>query len=285
MRPRSPHAADLLQVACPDVKLQERRPVYRGRGRLFPPFDSCRVRRTPLAYNFRLFVLAVAGVLVSQHPALAAQPVNVVNQTVQSLYVSFSGSGPITWDASCQGTMMGVVIAPGGSCGATAESTNSGSRFCASPNAPSRCDEAQDNRQTFIETTFDTSESCTWTGVSGACVSYDISLIPTRCTDDLWKKDRCAGGGGASYNLPVELTCPGQPPAFTFTCQGPTGTAWGPQHYPIMCGNPNATCIGNGPNCVNAYFYPMFDPPESKYQPVAICSGGRTLTITFLAGQ
>jgi hypothetical protein len=136
MKPRSPDAADLRQAARPDVKLQERRPVCRGRERVFAPFDSCRLRRTLLAYNFQLFVLAVACVLAGQHPALAAQSVNVVNQTAQSLYVSFSGSGPITWDASCQGTMMGVVIAPGGFCGATVESTNSGSRFCASPNAP-----------------------------------------------------------------------------------------------------------------------------------------------------
>ncbi len=111
-----------------------------------------------------------------------------------------------------------------------------------------------------------------------------ISLIPTGCTDALWQQNKCANGGGASYNFPVQLTCPGSPPAPTFTCKGPTDTTYGPQKYPKNCGNPMATCDGNLSSCVNAYFFPMFSY-HAQYQPVGICSGGRTLTITFLSGQ
>jgi hypothetical protein len=115
----------------------------------------------------------------------------------------------------------------------------------------------------------------------GNCVWYDISVIPSNCTDDLWKQDQCAGTGGASYNLPVTLACGG---SATFTCQGPSDTTYGPENYPKNCGNPNATCVGNSANCVNAYFYPMFYPPENKYGPNVPCLSGQTLIITFLPG-
>jgi hypothetical protein len=288
---QTPHATGRPQASWPDAKLQERF-GWRRRGRLFAPIDSGRTRRIPLAHNLWLLVLTVAYMLASPHPVLAAQSANFVNQTTQAIFVNFFG-GPISWQVSqevhpspdsCVATGNGVQIAPGDACLATVESINSGSRFCASPYAPPKCEQAQDNHQTLIETTFNDAAQCAFTGQPGPCVWYDISLIPIRCTDEFWRRDECAGGGGASYNLPVKLTCPGQPPAPTFTCQGPTGATWGPQHYPNNCGNPNATCVGDTSNCVNAYFFPMFTPPENKFQPNAVCSGGRTLQITFLAG-
>ena len=99
-----------------------------------------------------------------------------------------------------------------------------------------------------------------------------------------WQKDRCKGEGGASYNYPVELTCPAET---TYTCRGPTGTKYGSEIYPQNCGNPDPPpphCVGNGPQCVNAYFYPMYDKPESSYAPNSVCPGEQILTITFLSG-
>ncbi len=214
-------------------------------------------------------------------------PVKFVNRRTQAIFVGFSGGGAVHYDAgtSCTVTGNGLKIAAGATCTGTVDSTNSGSRFCASPLANPNCVRAQDDRLTLIETTFDTTDQCQWTHNPGTCVSYDISLIPTGCTDDLWLKDKCAGGGGASYNLPVRLSCGGTPPAPTFTCQGPADSTYGPQKYPRHCGNPNATCVGNTQACVSAYFFPMFTPPENKYQPTGVCSGGRTLTVTFLAGS
>jgi hypothetical protein len=123
---------------------------------------------------------------------------------------------------------------------------------------------------------------CAWLNKGGTCVWYDISLIPTSCTDAAWKRDQCgSGGGGASNNFPVQLTCSAQP---TSTCQGPTDSTSGPQQYPKNCGNPNAPWVGNTSHCVNAYFYPMYDPSENTYAPNSVCPGGQTLTITILSG-
>ena len=116
----------------------------------------------------------------------------------------------------------------------------------------------------------------------GACVWYDISVIPSTCTDSAWAANQCAGTGGASYNLPVQTTCGG---TATYTCQGPQNTTWGPENYPSSCGNPNATCTGNSPGCVNAYFFPMFSGTPSKHQPNQGCYGGNVLGITFMSGS
>ena len=86
----------------------------------------------------------------------------------------------------------------------------------------------------------------------------DISLIPSTCTDALWKLNQCAGTGGASYNLPVQLTCPSQP---TYTCQGPTSTLYGPENYPSNCGNPNSW-QAVPPVIPQAYFFPCFIRPK-----------------------
>ena len=115
----------------------------------------------------------------------------------------------------------------------------------------------------------------------GNCVWFDISVIPSTCTDTLWKANQCAGTGGAAYNLPVSVACNGNT---IYTCQGPASTKYGTANYPSMCGNPNAICQGSA-NCLNAYFYPMFDPPENQYQPNTACLSGQTLTVNFLAGQ
>ncbi|MCI0466434.1 MAG: hypothetical protein L0Y57_05435, partial [Beijerinckiaceae bacterium] len=65
--------------------------------------------------------------------------------------------------------------------------------------------------------------------------------------------------------------------------RGPRGNKYGPANYPENCGNPNATCSGT-PQCLNAYFYPMFDPPQNKYQPNSVCLSGQTLVVRFLPG-
>ena len=133
----------------------------------------------------------------------------------------------------------------------------------------------------MVETTFGAgSGGCTSPSMA-SCVWYDISVIPANCTDQLWVSTSwCSNTGGAAYNLPVTLSCAGQP---TFTCQGPPGSTWGNSNYPSKCGNPNATCDGNSQSCVNAYFFPMFQGPPSKYQPVAQCPAGSALQVTFLA--
>ncbi len=69
-----------------------------------------------------------------------------------------------------------------------------------------------------------------------------------------------------------------------YKCQGPPVTKWGNSKYPGNCGNPYATTQG-GKNGQNAYFYPMFDPPQNQYQPNTVCLSGQTFRVTFLAGQ
>lgn len=216
--------------------------------------------------------------------------VYIANERAAPIFVGYSGAGTIHWqaNASCIPVTTGaggLKIAAGHACGATVTATNSGSRFCASPDAPPNCLRAQDDHQTLIEPTFDTSDQCSWTHEAGTCVAYDISLIPVGCTDALWKADKCAPAGGASYNFPAELSCAGQSTDPTFTCRGPVNGTADPQKYPTQCGNPDAICVGNSPTCVNAYFFPMFSGPPSAHQPVGVCSGGRALTIRFLAGS
>jgi hypothetical protein len=237
-------------------------------------------------------------------------PVNFVNNQSVPVYVSFTiynaddSPGPITWGTNCLNTGVGpnaayAMIDAGTTCSATVDPTQfppngvlgGSSRFCASTAAPpDNCSNAQNEFLTMIETNFqpyvaNPNGSC-FNNMS--CVWYDISLIPnstsTPCTDAAWKLNNCAGAGRAAYNLPVQLSCNANP---TYTCQGPITTKWGNHSYPGSCGNPDATCATGTPNCesgVSAYFYPMFEPPESSYQPNAVCPNGNTLTITFLAG-
>ena len=264
-----------LKLACPHDGSAE------------PRFQNERTGEITRISDPRLRAVAKAECAQDLLGAAETGPVKLVNDRAAPIFVGYSGAGTVHWDANASCIPVttgagGLKIAAGHSCTATVTSTNSGSRFCASPYAPPNCTQAQDNHQTLVEPTFDTSDQCSWTHEPGTCVSYDISLIPVGCTDDLWKANKCAHAGGASYNFPVEMSCSGQPPAPTFTCQGPADTD--PQKYPKNCGNPDAACVGNSQACVNAYFFPMFKPPYSAHQPVGVCSGGRTLTIVFLAG-
>ena len=94
---------------------------------------------------------------------------------------------------------------PGATCAAAAVYDSSESRFCAVAAAAGtpipNCANAQANNLTIVETTFQPASTPGCFG-KGNCVWYDISIIPSTCTDTLWKLNQCAGTGGASYNLP-----------------------------------------------------------------------------------
>lgn len=248
---------------------------------------------------------AVGALLLCGIP-LGAQaqqvPVTIVNSGAAPIYLSFTQlnhtAGAIVWNSSGSGcgststiaTAAQAVVAAGATCQAMADTASGSSRFCAARDkAPADCMDGQAKHLTLVETNFDSSSG----GCFGQapCVWYDISVIPSNCTDALWKKNQCASTGGASYNLPVSLSCAGNAAMPVYTCQGPANTTYGPENYPSQCGNPNATCaVGTSPKgvpCVNgvsAYFYPMFDAPQNTYQPNAVCLSG-TLTVNFLAGQ
>jgi hypothetical protein len=248
-------------------------------GSTAPEFQNQTTGKITAISNPQLLAIAEKACSTASLGATETGAVDIVNKGGAAIFVGFSGS--INWDPSCTRSDTGVEIMPGGSCRATVASNNASTRFCASTGRVPDCTQAQDNHQTLVETTFQTSSQCAWLGKSGTCVWYDISIIPTGCTDAGWQQNECASDGGASYNLPVALSCTAEP---TYTCQGPTGSKYGSQKYPENCGNPNATCVGNSPQCVNAYFYPMYDAPENKYAPNSVCPGGDTLKITFLSG-
>jgi hypothetical protein len=240
----------------------------------------------PLAAALSFFVM-FAYVLTSAPIASASEsaPVNIVNGRSTSIFVGFTANdhnpGPITWGAGCTASGAGAEIAAGATCVATVSSNAVPSRFCAALNqVPTDCFNAQANNQTMVETNFEPASNSGCFN-KGNCVWFDISVIPSTCTDALWQQNQCADTGGASYNLPVAVACNSVP---IYTCQGPPGTTYGPANYPGNCGNPNSTCTGT-PTCQNAYFYPMFDPPENKYQPNTVCLSGQALTVTFLSGS
>lgn len=215
----------------------------------------------------------------------AAGPVKIVNKQSVPIYVGFTASGgtpgSITWGSGCSKSGNGAKIAAGATCQASVTADGTSTRFCAdTASVPANCFEAQQNHQTMIETNFEPASNGGCFN-QGNCVWFDISLIPSTCTDQLWDENQCANTGGASYNLPVQVACGS---STVYTCQGPVSSAWGPENYPSKCGNPDATCQSSA-NCQNAYFYPMFDPPENAYQPNTVCTAAQTLTITFLAGE
>lgn len=213
--------------------------------------------------------------------------VKITNDRNESIFVRFSSQdgspGPITWEFNDDCKPAGpenkaAGINPGATCSAMVDANAGSTRFCAAKNsAPENCWEAQQNHQTMVETTFESASNPGCFG-KGNCVWFDISVIPSFCTDDKWKLNQCAGTGGASYNLPVSLGCGPVDEAdkdthtytYTYTCKGPTSERWGPENYPDDCGDPDATRAGGKGN-VNAYFYPMFEPPENKYQPSSVC--------------
>ena len=255
--------------------------------------------------------LATLCLLPASHPdahgaAATSQPlvtVEIANSRSTPIYVSFTrqdqSAGTINWNSTgsgCTATGSGThaaytTIAANQTCTATIPTDNGSSRFCAALDAaPANCMNAQTEHLTMVETNFVASDQCFGTNVP--CVWYDISVIPSTCTDALWDSDQCKGTGGASYNLPVSLSCAGNPAMPVYTCQGPTNTTYGPENYPSNCGNPNGTCAVGTPKCtdgVAAYFYPMFDPPENAHQPNAVCvkgtGAGAVLSVDFLSGQ
>jgi hypothetical protein len=200
--------------------------------------------------------LLAAFLLGGSHPAWAADPtgyvtVVVANKGANTIHVAFTNyttqqPGPINW-GTCAASVSNnqAAIASGATCTASVPNNVGPSRFCASTTAMAtpNCNNAQANLQTMIETNFGSgaASSCYPTSMA-SCVWYDISLIPSNCTDAAWTQNQCASTGGAAYNLPVALACSAQP---TYTCQGPPGTQYGNSNYPTKCGNPNGTCVGN----------------------------------------
>lgn len=228
-------------------------------------------------------------------------PVTIVNSRQVPIYLSFTlgdanhSPGDINWGTGCTNTGTSThasfaTIPKNGTCTATvspvlnAQKQPTNSRFCATlTTAPDDCMNAQTEHLTMIETVFVAPAPFVCANKLN-CVFYDISVIPQNCTDALWKSNQCAGTGGAAYNLPVQLSCDSQP---TYTCQGPVSGDFGPENYPGNCGDP--TCATSAGGCghykIPAYFYPMFEAPESAYQPGAYCLNGNPLVITFLAGE
>lgn len=215
---------------------------------------------------------------------------NLVNAGSRAIYVGYTKGtqwGKITWvqTQGCTAAGNGLVIAPNTTCAAAAALDNAATRFCAAPlqNAGAsltspNCALAQIYHWTLVETVFQTAAECG--KIPGPCAWYDISVIPANCTDSLWKQNQCNNTGGASYNLPVELSCQGEP---TYICRGPTSTLYGPENYPSNCGNPNSY-KAVPPVVPQAYFFPMFYSPENMHQPNSVCPGGQILTISFLSG-
>lgn len=229
------------------------------------------------------------------HPNLGATQesgnVNIVNGTGKTIYVGFapqSGS-QITWGSSCGSPVQGttVKLAPDVTCRASVSDSvaSPGSRFCAATSVGAsgalNCAMAQQQNRTLIEPYF---QPAPCVGYNVGCIWYDISVIPSNCTDTAWAANRCANTGGAAYNMPVRLSCTGPIAEPSYTCRGPAGSKYGSAEYPSNCGNPEAACIpgkSGNPACVNAYFYP---DDNSHGQPNSVCPNGQTLTITFLTG-
>jgi hypothetical protein len=241
-----------------------------------------------LKFTVWAFGLLAASAIVAGEAA-AQISVLIQNQRSQTIYVAFTvgnghAPGPINW-GNCSAFVKNNQVTLGGgmACNATVPTSAGSSRLCAStsPMTPANCYNAQTNHQTMIETNFTAGAAGCYPTSMANCVWYDISVIPGACDDADWKKNYCSNTGGAAYNLPVQLACPNNP---TYTCQGPPGSVYGNSGYPTNCGTPTATCTGNTPSCVNAYFHPMFVPPWNDHQPNAQCPAGATLRVTFLAG-
>jgi hypothetical protein len=269
-----------------------------------PEFENRRTGATFPITDPRLRAIAEKACQPALFGSQGRGDVNIVNQTGKTIYVGFTpqAGSSITWGSGCLSPIKGltVKILANTTCEASATDSiaNPGSRFCAALSVSPTgldCSMAQQNHQTIIEPYFEPAP-CFGAGTSN-CIWYDISVIPTYCTDNTpygsknsdWQSDSCAYTGGASYNIPVTLACTGSVPEPTFTCKGPpfTNGAYAAAGYPSKCGNPAGMCIDGAEqmctNGVEAYFYPM-SVINSNHQPVGVCPGGQTLTITFLAG-
>jgi hypothetical protein len=277
-----------LVLICPQGGVTQPQFESKKSGKIFPISDP------------RLKAIAVQACQSGSLAATESSSVNIVNNSGNSIYVGFTpqAGSSITWGLGCLSPIKGltVEILANTTCQAavTDSVANPGSRFCASTSLPPGtppvgldCSMAQQNHQTLIEAYFQPAP-CFGPG-TGNCIWYDVSVIPldglepnctaiTTCDNTAWQLDQCKCAGGASYNLPVQLSCSAEP---TLTCQGPQSTKYGSENYPSQCGNPNGTCVGNTQNCVNAFFYPMSGLPN---EPNPACPNGQTLTMTFLSG-
>jgi len=290
-----------------------------------PRFENQKTGETFPISDPRLRAIARKACQPSLGLAEGSSNVNIVNTTGGPIWVGFfpQAGASINWGSGCTTfAPQTVEIQNNGTCQATVAfdtNANPGSRFCAVNTTPGTkgldCSQAQQNQQTLIETNFSLNTSaftpCFGQGVGTTCIYYDISLIPlmnTSCQNNTWfgtqfpvgsgcptatGGPQCAGAGAAAYNLPVTLSCSGEP---TLTCQGPTGL-YPPVNYPKNCGMPSTStsnamsqctcgqfgCTPNTPpNCIAAFFYPMCG---SLPNPNPDCPNGQTLTITFLSGQ
>lgn len=248
-------------------------------------------------HRLMLLVSAIGVMIICSGAYAQGVPVVFANNRSEDIQLNFTlnnaphSNGPITWGVGCDSTgttafSSYATIKKGAVCNATVDPNAGSSRFCATTGTtPTDCMNGQANHLTLIETTFQPASNPGCFG-KGNCVWYDISLIPSNCTDELWKANQCKGTGGASYNLPAAMACKGNPNMPVYICKGPVNTKYGTEKYPSNCGNPNAKCATGTQGCrngVSAYFYPMYDPPENSYQPNAVCLQG-TLTTTFVSG-
>lgn len=281
------HLTGSSQILEPDLRL-----LCPQEASARPQFENLATGKVFAIYDPKLAAIAERVC----HPRLAAPQagnVNILNNTGKLLLVGFSpqAGAQITWGAGCGTPIKGtsVIIRVNGGCHATVTDSvaSPGSRFCATivgvtsseSAAALDCSKAQQQNRTLIETYFQPGP-CFGPGTSN-CIWYDISVIPSTCTDQAWAANRCANNGGAAYNLPVMLSCAGEP---TYVCRGPATNKYGPARYPSNCGNPAAKPVSGptpDPAALNAYFY----PDDNSYgQPNAVCPNGQTLTITFLPG-
>ena len=126
--------------------------------------------------------------------------VSIVNGQAVPIYVSFTtlnqAPGTITWNSSgsgCVQTGKGpnaayTQINAGQTCTASVDTSSSSSRFCAATNAPpANCMNAQAQHLSMVETNFEAASNPGCFSSGAACVWYDISVIPSTCTDALWK--------------------------------------------------------------------------------------------------
>jgi hypothetical protein len=255
-----------------------------------PEFENETTGQISAIYDPKLRAIAEKAC----QPSLGASGsgnVDIVNSSGKVILVGFApqAGSQITWGAGCGTPIQGttVKIGVGGSCHAavTDSVANPGSRFCAATldvasSGALNCWAAQAQNRTLIETYFEPAP-CFGAGTPN-CIWYDISVIPSNCTDQAWASDRCANTGGAAYNVPARLSCAAEP---TYVCKGPASSKYGSANYPSNCGNPAARPVSGPtpePSALNAYFY----PDDNSYgQPNAVCPNGQTLTITFLSGS
>ena len=215
---RRPASAATLKLLCP------------GEGGSTYRFQDVETQEETRIQDPQLKALAEQACETSLGAAGESGPVAITNKRTTPIFVGFTTMdhkpGPITWGAGCTKSGKGARIAAGATCKATVASTAAPSRFCADAKAvPADCFDAQQNHQTMVETNFEPSTNAGCFN-KGNCVWFDISVIPQNCTDALWKKNKCASTGGASYNFPVSIAC-GTKAKATYTCQGPTTTKWG----------------------------------------------------------